>query len=90
MHIFRGTFGNHEDIDTLYHIEPLGKTSNGVRMRKQCSYFTLCSLFCIHACVHYAQIEQTHIMYNSSELSVERRNGTCGKMGMTARCSDGQ
>ena len=30
---FRGTFGNHGDIDSLYHIEPLERTNNGVRIR---------------------------------------------------------
>ena len=28
----------------------------------------------------YSQIEQTHIVFDSSALSVERKNGTCGRL----------
>ena len=30
-------------------------------------------------CKHIIQIEETHIVYGASVLSVERRNGTCGQ-----------
>ena len=33
----RGTFGNHEDVDTLYHIEPLERTGSEVGIRQQYS-----------------------------------------------------
>ena len=32
---FRGSFGDYADIDTLYHIEPLMKPANEVRVKMQ-------------------------------------------------------